>query len=154
MSGLFVLGTALGAISGGKLVQKGRRRLVIIGSITGLVGTCLNFYINYYVFLVSRLIMGMSYGFSCIAIPRFTEEYVPPHLYSILSPVYIFSIQVGTISAVLSGLLLPPDKDKPDILRENQIYHYVFAFPLIPFSLCLLLMFLVIDTDSPKFYLV
>ena len=89
-----------------------------------------------------------------VAVPRFVEEYIPPHLFSTLSPVFNLAKAIGNLVAVLSGLLLPPDTSSQATLAACTTWYYVFGFPIILLLPVLVLLLFAIPIESPKFYLI
>lgn len=153
ISASYIAGTAIGSILGGKLVQRGRRRLLILGCILFIIGTGLNLIVNIYVFLFARIFMGIAYGLIVIGTPRLMEEYVPPHLWGLFSPIFVFSVAIGAVISCTFGLLLPPDKSPPEVLRECTVWYYIFGFPIIPMVIGLVFLCTCIDHESPKYLL-
>jgi len=56
------IGMAIGSASAGKLMQNGRRQLILISIIIGLVGTCLNQVPVIWFLLISRMVVGVASG--------------------------------------------------------------------------------------------
>jgi len=54
-----VLGTTIGAVSGGKLMTIGRRIPLLFCNIIGLFGIGLTMYFNYPAFIIGRFIFGL-----------------------------------------------------------------------------------------------
>ena len=150
-SGIF--GVVLGCAVAGKLIQYGRRMSIILAIFIYFIGTGVSLYQNIWVFLTSRVISGFAYGISCVAAPRFQEEYIPPHLTSKLQPNFVVMTSVGSVCCSLSAYLLPPDDAPPDVLKSVDFWRYLFSVQIIPLIVCLSLLLTVVTTDSPKFYL-
>jgi len=148
-----VFGICVGAASGGRFVSYGRRRLLIIAAFIGIPGVALTLYLNLYTLLAGRVIFGLSCGLMTVAGPRMVEEYVPPHLYSTLAPIFTIAGPFGAFICLLGGLLLPPDGAPESKLESNTTWMYIFGFPIVVQLLLLLQMFCVIRTESPKFLL-
>jgi len=89
----------------------------------------------------------------CVVVPRFVEEYVPPHLFATLAPFFTVASAVGNLVANLGGLLLPPDDASSEELLEVTEWRYLFAFPLIPLVLLIVHLLVNIKRESPKFLL-
>jgi len=97
--------------------------------------------------------VGVAFGLQCVAIPRYVEEYVPPHLFSTLAPLFTVAQAVGNLLAVLGGLLLPPDDASEEELLSVTLWRYLFAFPVIPLLFVLIHLLVNITGESPKFLL-
>lgn len=148
-----VFGICVGAASGGRLVSYGRRRLLIIAAVIGIPGVALTLYLNLYALLAGRVIFGLSCGLMTVAGPRMVEEYVPPHLYSTLAPIFTIAGPFGAFICLLGGLLLPPDGAPESQLEDNNTWMYIFGFPIVVQLLLLAHMVCGIRTESPKFLL-
>ena len=111
-----VLGICFGAATGGKLIQYGRRFTLIIAALIGIVGVSINLVQNFILLVVGRVIYGVSAGFMAVAAPRFLEEYVPPHIYKVMSTFFTAAMPFGTFLALLGGLILPPDDSTKAVL--------------------------------------
>ena len=57
-----VLGLAVGAASGGKIITVGRRNAVIMSAALGVIGCGITQYFNLYTILAGRFIFGVSNG--------------------------------------------------------------------------------------------
>ena len=79
----------IGAITAGKIMQRGRRRLLLFACFVGMIGTGINLILNMWALIIGRIILGISCGFMTVSAPRMLEEYVPPHLYSSLAPLFV-----------------------------------------------------------------
>jgi MFS family permease len=135
----FILGIVLGSAPAGKLVQYGRRKLIIVSIVIMMIGTSITLVERVWCLLLGRVICGIARGFFNIAVTRMQEEFIPPHLYSTLGPSYPVSCTLGTFLATCSGLLLPPDSSSQKTLQAVTIWRYIFGFPLIPLALAMVL---------------
>ena len=118
-----------------------------------MLGTGITLVEKVWCLLLGRVICGFARGFFNIAVTRFQEEYIPPHLYSMLGPTFAVSCTVGSYVATISGLLLPPDTSSEKTLEHVTIWRYIFGFPLVPLVIALLVHFILIKHEPPKFYL-
>jgi hypothetical protein len=60
-------------------------------------------------------------------VPRFIEEYVPPHLYSLLAPIWSVASGLGQLIAVFGGMILPPDSSPKEELANSEMWRYLFG---------------------------
>ena len=74
-----------------------------------MLGTGLSLIENVWVLLTARVIEGLAYGFLCVAIPRYQEEVVPPHLTSSLQPAFVVAQAFGCLASAFLAYCLPPD---------------------------------------------
>ena len=66
---------------------------------------------------------------------------------------FYLSQNLGNLLAMFSGLLLPPDKNKQELIDTN-IWYYIYGFPIILYGIMILLLLTVVIHDSPKFLIV
>jgi len=81
------------------------------------------------------------------------DEYVPLQLFSTCSPVFSFALNVGTLIATFSALILPPETATDQELKDNWTWRIIFAFPIVLFCIVIVGFLTVIKTDTPKFLL-
>lgn len=107
-----VLGVAIGAIFGGKIIASGRRRTIFTYNVVSILGSLISLVPNLYAIVIGRLIFGFGAGVLVTACPKIVEETVPAHYMD-----YGFGIStnlaINTCVMInfLVGLLLPPLDD-------------------------------------------
>ena len=148
-----ILGLTMGATSAGKIIAIGRRRTLLMCCLIGIFGVSITLVENFYMMIIGRTIYGFACGIQTVATPRYIEEYVPVQIYSTCLGTYCFSQNFGNLFALFSGLLLPPDDDKP-ALKASDMWLFIYAFPLVWYIAMAALLFTVVRLDSPKYSLV
>lgn len=133
-----ILGYCIGAASGGKFIKIGRRKMIIIACLLGMVSTVVTLFQGLIFLLSGRLTLGISCGFLTVAVPRCVEEYTPSHLYSTISPFFCAASALGTLISYFLALLLPPDSAPKAELANSDAWRYLFGFPIIV-QVCLIL---------------
>jgi MFS family permease len=81
------------------------------------------------------------------------EEYIPLHLFTSFSPIFTTFSMLGTLVAVILGLILPKDGSTKAVYDASISWRILFGFPAVLIILLMLYFLIVIDTESPKFYL-
>lgn len=81
-------GLAIGSITGGKIISIGRKKVVFITSLIGIIGVSLSMITNIWVILVGRLIYGYSTGIVSVLVPRYIEETVPFYLIGVCGVIF------------------------------------------------------------------
>lgn len=71
------VGTICGSIIASLLIQQGRARAFICALVVGILGSLLTLIASWEVFLVAKLIVGVSMGMSGVIVARYIEEWVP-----------------------------------------------------------------------------
>ena len=84
-------GMTVGAVCGGMLMKKGRRKSQFVCFAIGIVGVGICIIKNVYAFIVGKLLFGLSVGLISSTCPRFVEEMVPYHLFDFIAPIFNFS---------------------------------------------------------------
>jgi MFS family permease len=140
----------LGAVTGGKVMNIGRRNAMFVSIIIGMSGVSITMIFNFYAILIGRFLYGFSAGMFTAISSRFVEETVPIHLYETLSPCLNIAHSFGGISASLIGLILPADKDHKDLLETEKWRIIYFFFPFVMYTVLFLGLLFTIKHDSVK----
>ena len=101
----------IGSALSGLAIKKGRRLILIIASIIGIIGVSITIIECFYLIILGRLIYGLSCGLIAVAMPRYMEEVLPCNLMSMYAGYYCFSFAQAVIIAYFLALGLPPDTD-------------------------------------------
>ncbi len=107
------VGSLIGRLLGTPLVNKGRFRCIIIGTIVMLYGISLMLVFNIYSFLAGRLIYAVGAGMFFTSSPRYIEECSPPHLFSIVFTIYAFGVALNRPVLVAAALMIPEYEENP-----------------------------------------
>lgn len=134
------LGMALGAGIGGKLMQFGRRRALLLISVIGVIGVSLGLIsiTAFYVLLLGRFTSGFCNGLFGATLPRYIEEYLPLNYYTIGALIFVVSQNIGSCLGMYDGLFLPREYNNPDYhqqLVDYSDWRYIFGFPLLLFTI-------------------
>ena len=148
-----ILGLALGATSGGKIIGIGRRRTLFLCCAVGMIGVGITLIENFWLMIVGRTLLGLACGLQTVVTPRYIEEYIPIQVYTPCFMTYYVSQNLGNLIALFSGLILPPDSDEKALIASNTWY-FIYAFPLVWYSIMVALLIGVVRYDSPKYSLV
>lgn len=146
-----VVGLAIGAFTGGKIIPYGRRRAMILTSFVGIVGVGLTMIENFYILLLGRIIFGFTAGSQGVIVVRMINENVPENYFSTCLGIYSTAQNFAALLCLCSGLILPKDDDAQG-LEDSEAWRYIFAFPFILYTSIILGFTFVIRHDSPKFY--
>ena len=147
-----VLGMAAGAYFGGTLMKSGRRRAIMLTSISGSIGVGLTMIENFYVLLLGRVIYGFTAGSQAGIVCRMIDEYVPATWQSACIGFFAASQNFASFVATCSAFILPKD-GHTEAQKENETWRIIFAFPLLLYVILLLGFTFLIRHDTPKFYL-
>ena len=77
MNTIPAIGTILGSASASSLMVYGRARAFEISLIIGIIGSSAALIEEWNIFLMSKLVVGVSIGLTGVIIARYIEEYVP-----------------------------------------------------------------------------
>ena len=72
-----IVGLAAGSMFGGKIIQIGRRRTMLMMNLVGMFGVTMTLFENLYMLLLGRVIYGIAVGVQSVCMPRYLEEYIP-----------------------------------------------------------------------------
>mmetsp|Transcript_4035 Transcript_4035/g.4900 ORF Transcript_4035/g.4900 Transcript_4035/m.4900 type:complete len:109 (-) Transcript_4035:1144-1470(-) len=101
------VGTILGSIFGSLLIQRGRARAFVIAMLIGMGGSLLTLVANWPVFLVAKLVVGVSMGITGVLVARYIEEWVPLEWFGISQAISLTCLQLGVLLSTIMGLILP-----------------------------------------------
>ena len=107
-----ILGMTIGAVSGGILMKKGRRKALMVSCGFGIVGVTITLKLNIYILIIGRALLGLSVGLYSSIDPRYLEETIPHHLYNPLTVLYYSTLAGGGVISYFSGELLPLNTNK------------------------------------------
>jgi len=77
IASLTVFGMAIGSFAGGILVKGGRRRIIILMNLVGIVGVCITFIMNFWAILFGKFVWALAVGVLSTAGPLMVDETVP-----------------------------------------------------------------------------
>jgi MFS family permease len=145
-----ILGTTIGAISGGTILKIGRKNTFILASVLGLIGSSLSLVESMTWILSGRLIYGVGCGIFSIVGPRFIEETVPDRLLSLYSPLFMCSVAFGSTMALLMGAGLPDDNN-PEALKNSDFWRSILGLPILLNIISVLSMIFYVKYDSIRY---
>jgi len=102
-----VLGMCIGAITAAQIVHLGRRRLLVIFGLVGILATALTLISNLWIIILGRLIFGFCTGIYMTAGPRMLDECIPTHLldsFGVFTNIYA---NFGVMLCLILGAGLP-----------------------------------------------
>jgi len=140
------VGTALA----GKVIKYGRRRVLLVQAVIGIVGVGITMVPNFYAVIGGRVLYGLSVGMLAIATPRLMEETIPPYLVGGISAMYALSFAFAVLIADCLASILPPDTDTA-ALKSTNLTMIIFGLPLLFYAIQLLLQFTYFTNESPKY---
>lgn len=120
----------VGAGITGRLIQFGRRRVLIWSAFIGMVGISLTLLMTYEALVLGRLIYGFSVGLIAVAMPRLMEETVPGYLVGFFGSMYALSFSVATLIAFTLAVFLPPESET-QLLVQSQVTRVICGLPLV-----------------------
>ena len=151
VSGAIPIGAIIGSILGGILVEKGRRRAIILIWTMQIIGSVFWVAFNFIWLISGRLIQGVVIGNFTVVSPLFISEISPKSISGSLGMSNQGMVVFGGILAKLFGLIVPLKGDD-DILTSDN-WKLIFAFPGIIAFVQLLLIIFVFRYESPTYYL-
>jgi MFS family permease len=125
-----VLGAAIGSFAGGKLIQFGRRRMMLLFNVLAILAVGLTLFLNVYLICLGRLLFGFCGGIFGVALPRMIEETVPQNLLGPFGIVTNLSVNTGGLVAILMGAGLPDSADTA-AMKSTQFWRIIFGLPWV-----------------------
>ena len=129
LGGSAMLGMTLGAVTGGRLMQIGRRKSMFILLVIGVAGNLITINIDSFpMLLTGRFLYGFASGSYTSIVPKMMEETLPNHLFSTIIATFCCSQTLATLVAFLLGAILPPDDDKDALIATHKwLVFYVYV---------------------------
>lgn len=138
-----VLGITIGCLTGGTIMQKGRRRLIMVSNVLCIIFSLACTIKNFWIIAVSRLLFGTVAGLILAAGPTVIEETVPSHLIdkgfgTSTNMAANFGVMFSTVLAVGN-----PDNTNYDALKESTYWRFIMFFPVITCTMSLMLLMMI-----------
>ena len=147
-----VLGAAIGSFAGGKLIQFGRRRMMLIFNFLAIIAVGLTLFLNVYSICFGRLLCGFCGGIFGVALPRMIEETVPSNLLGHFGIVTNLSVNTGGLVAILMGAGLPDTSDT-QAMQTTYFWRIIFGLPWVFQAFTIPAFLFILKEDSIKFLL-
>jgi MFS family permease len=131
-----VLGSALGSIFGGPLINKGRRWSML--SMTGVMvaATVLSLFRTIPTIMIGRFVQGIAAGVVNSAVAKSIFESNSTELYGVFGTATGTFMCLGRILCLLLGLSLPTN---PELFESDETWRLTYAFPLLIAAVILVL---------------
>ena len=146
-----MLGMTFGAVSGGLLMQIGRRKSLFIVIAISIAASVVIFHLNFTLLLISRFLFGFAAGLYSSIIPKIHVETSPAQYYDLVGVSFSFSQTVGTLFGFLMGEFLPEDTDTAGLLQTDRWMISYIYFPVALNLVTLVALLLVVKYDSINF---
>ena len=141
-----------GAITGSFTMKWGRRKTFIISMCICIFGNIWKQWVTYWTFQVATCVLAFGGGMFTVLAPRYVEEIV-------LNKDFTFCMAwthlVQSLAEFLGSLMtniLPPQEDDYAIYFDHN-FHWILGMNLIYCIITLMMLFLILDHETPKFYL-
>lgn len=123
------MGVALGALFGGKLINKiGRKWTIIISNFAIILFSCLSLIPMFFLVVVMRFLFGVTVGFLLAAAPKIVLETVPAHLLT-----YGFGSFANIFTFFFVSIVVAVNLIETTVMSK---YGYIFIYLLpVPFTL-------------------
>lgn len=147
-----VVGLALGAICGGRLIQIGRRRSIFVICTIGIIGNLITINIDSFVCMcIGRVLYGFSGGLFSSIVPKYMEETIPLHHFETVVASYHASQSIGNLLGTFEDKIMPDDKDTAALIADTNWRIIYIYFPVALQIVILLAMVFVVRYESIKF---
>lgn len=92
---------------GGKFIQRGRRKVIIIFNVLAAISVTFTMFLNLPMIVLGRYLFGFCCGVFSVAGPKMLDETVPIHLSSSFGTASNSFMSFGIMVALLLGAGLP-----------------------------------------------
>ena len=152
MNTLPAIGTIFGSGAAAKVMSYGRAKSFNISCLVGIFGSAFTFIEIWPVFLFAKFVVGASIGLMGVTVARYIEEYVPLAWFGTSQAISLAALQLGIFLSTIVGAILPDDSDT-QALKDNTNYNLIFAVQPVMFILSIVLFWIFVRTDTPRFYI-
>ena len=146
-------GIAVGSIIGGKLIQFGKRRMIILSNLCVIITSLKSLPKNWPLMVTSRFLFSFFAGIHVSMTPKILDETIPGQLmdYGFAASTNVF-INIFLMIELLMGMGYPDDTDSP-ILRTTNYWQAFFIAPIPVMILALILNIFVFKQDSLLYHI-
>lgn len=102
-------------------MRHGRRLLMILGCLTGVVGGTMTLYLHYNIMLLGRTLLGIAFGMIVVAKYKYIEEYIPHEIYEVFATMIFLMMVLGVYLGNISAYFLPADALKIEF-EDHEIW--------------------------------
>lgn len=154
MGSCLILGMALGACTGGIIMQIGRRKTIFICIAIGVTGNLLTANIHSFAMInIGRFLYGYASGVYTAVIPKYYSETLPDHLVESMIAGFIASFASGSLISNLF-IFIMPSVDDPEALKQTDNWLIIYVYFPIGLQLITLLCFFTILKYEPIKFLI
>lgn len=144
------LGAGMGALTGGKLVGLGRRKMLMVMAGVFIIGWLWASFV-YQFLILGRLFQGYASGVVSVIWPLFVNEVAPVDISGALGAMNQIMITLGILWSSIAGFFVPITTDE-QILRNDHTWQLLFLVPAVVSVIQVSLLVFVFSYDSPTFY--
>lgn len=146
-----VVGGLLGCMLASVILPYGRRKFIILANVISIAMALLALILNYWLLVVTRVGYGIAVGLIISSAPVMLEETVPHQwMDKGFGASTNLCINFGIMTTTILGVGNPP-LDDYDALKSSSYWRFIYAFPIIPCAISIL-MFLFIHRDESLMY--
>ena len=111
ISSTAIIGLMIGSLTGGSLLQLGRRKTVLISMLICIVSAIIPMYVNEYSMAVGRLLVGLGAGIFNVAFGKLINETIPSSVMATFAMAHNAGICFGFMLIFFLGAVLPDFDD-------------------------------------------
>lgn len=147
-SAIVPLGAIFGAVSSGLISKRlGRRKMLMISDIIGIIGCYITIIPTNYTFGIGRFITGFTAGSFAAICPVYLNEIAPTEISGRIGILVQYNITLGIAVAYALALPLPTENYSSDPM--NYWWMFVFVLPSVLMLIQFVLFFYVYRRDTP-----
>lgn len=147
ISSAAIFGVVTGSLVGGRFIQGGRRKALIIFNLLGAIAVTLTMFLDLTAIIIGRFFFGFTCGVFSVAGPKMLDETVPIHLSSSFGTATNTFLSGGIMVALLLGAGLPDDDDLEGQV-EDGFWRVLYGFPYACQALTILMFLTCYPEDS------
>ncbi|KAL4484397.1 hypothetical protein ABPG74_019574 [Tetrahymena malaccensis] len=127
-----------------------RRQCMIISDIIFIVATIFTQIPSLYLFIIARLLMGVTCGIDLVVTPLYIREISPDHMSSKTESLFQANISLGILVAFF--IQMPMQNFVDNDQEIGSYWHLIFVFPAVFSIIRLLSLIFIYKKDTPYYY--
>lgn len=142
-----IAGVMVGSLFGGGIIDKGRRRAILMISVLIYIGAGITLILTVPTIIIGRFICGIAAGILTMCNAKSIVETVPVKYNGVFGALTNILICYGGLIALSLGLALPDEEH----YKDDEMWRLTYGFPMVLSTIQILLLLLVFKWEPIDF---
>ena len=145
-----IAGLGIGSVLGPMFIGNGRKRVVLVSNLMGIVGCVLSINHNTYVMFAGRFVYGFVAGVNVVASPKILNEIIPSH---VLDKGYGISTNLAIYFYILMSMILGVGMpNTTEQLKTSEYWKFIYLGPALAHVIGSIFLIFVHKEDSLHYH--